>query len=192
MTYDSASGRLRYRLGYAQFAQVTPYDAVTARQPGFTDPYFTSEDTATLSYRGTQHEVLGSLQWNGPWLQASLDLVDDFLRRAAPQTNPEEGVHMDYPQALVTLSHAGKNAVYAAGEGRFALSGCYALCETAAVQLEQRVYFAGLTFAVAPRSSWLLEWRRYVTDGVPFVDFSSPPAYTGTRVILEERFTLSP
>lgn len=188
--YDHSGARFSYGIGYAQFAQVTPYDAATARQPGFTDPFFTSLDDAYLSYRGTQRQISGTLQWRATWLTASLDAVEDFLRRPAPAAFVDEKIDLDVPQYLLTISHSGPRAVYAIGEGRFALDGCFAVCSLTKVQVGQRMYFAGVNLAVAPRSMWLLEWRRYVTDGLPFGDLTVSPAYTGTRIILEERFTL--
>lgn len=76
------------------------------------------------------------------------------------------------------------------GAGRFGIAGCYALCGSFNVAVTQWTYFAGARFAIEPRSSWLFEWRRYVTSGLPFADLAVSPAYTGTRLILEERFTL--
>lgn len=188
--YAGGTQAFEYSAGYANFAQVTPYDNATARLPGFTDPFFTSSDISPLSYRGRVQRASAWAQWNTRALQLSLDYVEDFLRRDAPAGDPQQAIHLDLPQAILTLSRATPDAVYAVGEGRFSLDGCYAVCGVAPVQLSQRVFFAGINFDVKPRSRWLLEWRRYITDGAPFSDLSISPAYTGTRVILEQRFTV--
>jgi hypothetical protein len=190
LRYDGGGARLSYAAAAARFVQVTPFNATTALLPGFTDPFFTSREDAAVSYRGTQMQYLAHLQWNEPWLDVSFDVADDVLKRRAPASSPDQGVDLRVPETLLTFSHASGGAVYAAGAGRFAIAGCYALCGTTPVSIAQRVYFAGANFTISPHSSWLLEWRRYVTGGVPFAGFPFSPAYTGTRVIAEERFTL--
>jgi hypothetical protein len=189
--YDAKNGHFAYAVSYAQFVQVAPFNATTAFLPGFTDPFFTSRDDALVSYRGTQKQGAARIAWSTPWLTASLDAVEDRLDRPAPASNPEQAVRLDVPQYAITLSHSSDRAVYAIGEGRFDIAGCYALCGKANVEIGQRVYFTGANFAITPRSTWLLEWRRYITDGLPFADFPVSPAYTGTRIIVEERFTFS-
>jgi hypothetical protein len=188
--YSAHRSRFSYRAGYASFAQVTPFNSTTALQPGFTDPFFTSTQDATVSYRGMQRQFEGWLAWHIPALTASLDFVDDVAHRGAPSVYPDQAISLDIPQAMFTLSHTGGSAVYALGEGRFAIHGCYACNISKVVDIHQRVYFGGVNFRVGATNSWLVEWRRYLTGGEPIVGVPFSPAYTGTRVIVENRFSL--
>jgi hypothetical protein len=187
--YDAERSHFNYGLGYASFAQVTPFNNTTALQPGFTDPFFTSGQDAALSYRGIQRQTAGWLQWHAPGVTASLDLVDDVVHRAAPGAYPDQAIDLDIPQAMLTLSHASNNVVYAVGEGRFAINGSYA-SSTPSVDIHQRVFFGGVSLRLSPTNAWLVEWRRYITDGVPITGVPLSPAYTGTRAVVEDRFNL--
>lgn len=189
--YGGHDSHFSYRAGYADFVQVTPFNNTTAYQPGFTDPFFTSSQEASTSYRGTQRQFAGWLQWHTPGIATSLDFVDDIVQRPAPSAYPDQAIDMDVPQVELTVSHSSGNALYSLGEGRFAIHGCYA-CSISRVDIHQRVYFAGVNLRTGSTSGWLLEWRRYLTDGIPITGVPFSPAYTGTRVIVENRFRLQP
>jgi hypothetical protein len=188
--YDFARAHLCGNLYYSQFAQVTPYNATTAYLPGFTDPFFTSLQDATLSYRGIVKEYGGVLAWRFSNYALSLDAVEDLVHRGAAPGQPSQAIDLDIPQTTLTLSRSVPGAVYAIGEGRFGIFGCYALCGSSDVDVAQRVYFAGANVDVGHNSTLVAEWRRYLDDGVPIAGFPLPPRYTGTRIVIEQRFRL--
>lgn len=188
--YDFARSHLSGSAYFAQFAQVTPYNATTAFQPGFTDPFFTSLQDATMSYRGIVKEYGGSVAWRFADYALSLDAVEDLVHRGAAPGQPSQAISLDIPQTVLTFSRTVGNDVYSIGEGRYGMFGCYALCGSADVDLAQRVYFAGANVNVGRNSVFLAEWRRYIDDGVPIAGFPLPPRYTGTRLIVEQRFRL--
>lgn len=186
--YRRQIGHFDGRLAVNSFAQVTPFNSETALLPGFTDTFFTSLVDQPLSFRGTQTQYAGSFAWHAGAYVLSLDAIDDTVHRPFPSIAPEEAVDLHVPQEILTLSHSAPDVTYALGEGRFGVRGAYALGSLDSVDVHQLVFFAGIEAAAAPHSSWLLEWRRYITDGIPISGDMLPPSYTGTRLILQQRF----
>lgn len=188
--YDFARSQVSGSVYYAQFAQVTPFNATTAFLPGFTDPYFTSLQDATLSYRGIVKEYGGSVSWRLDNYAVSVDAVEDLVHRGAAPGQPSQAIDLDTPQTTLSFSRSFPSATYTVGEGRFGIFGCYALCGSNDVDVAQRVYFAGANVGVGHNSALLAEWRRYIDDGVPIAGFPLPPRYTGTRLVIEQQFRL--
>jgi hypothetical protein len=179
---------LDVRVSYASFAQITPITYANALQTGFIDGFFLPQanDAGTL---GRQKQYGLFLGYHPNWLDVTLDCAEDMMRRPADLGAPQDTVSYDNPEAVLTFSrHVGRTLIASAGLARYGMRGSFGEGYTN-VDFAQRVGFAGLELRESAHSSSLLTLRRSAFGGIPTEPGGPPPNFTGTLLVLEQRYS---
>ncbi len=178
---------LDVRVSYANFAQIAPITYANALQTGFVDGFFLPQanDAATL---GRQHQYALFAGYHPRWGDVTLDYTEDTMRRPAAFAHPQDTVSYDNPEAALTFSrHIGHALVASAGLARYGMHGSFGQDYTN-VDFAQRTAFAGLELRESVHASSLLTLRRTAFGGIPAEPGGPPPDFTGTLLVVEQRY----
>jgi len=153
------------RLLYGYFEQVAAYDQ-NAYQPGFVDTYFTPQylGAGTL---GKEAHFGAYVGWHPKFADVSLNLTDVVVKRL-PSALVTDGVAMEYPSEVLTLSRQLNRRLFAAvGAGRTAEFGAYNTLGSPNVDLTENVIFVGLDYGKDDKQIYHLGYRLYSANGIP-------------------------
>lgn len=181
LRYYVDRGPLEIHAEYVDLRQIEPVTVDSARNVGFVEGYYLPQQVDSATF-GRQKRAALWIGWHPGFADVTLDLVEDTLFRPSRPTHPEDAVAYDVPQAVITISKTfGKNAVAAAGLGRYGLHGTF----TSPLDFAQRTAFAGIEFR-SRKGTTLAQFRRTIADGIQPAGGPSP-AFTGSLIILEQR-----
>jgi hypothetical protein len=177
------------RIAVARYGQVLPYDLTTGTQAGFVDPYFSPQLTTTQGVRGTETHAQIWFGAHPKFVDVSLELSDVITNRTPEAGRPGDAIAVDYPSAVLSLSHQFGKVLFGVGASRFGMEGSYDISGVKNVSLHQNVLSTGLQLRSNANSAYGLEYQLFSVDGNAFV--SGPgalsPAYHGPQIQFFQR-----
>ena len=177
------------RVSYASFGQIAPITLANALQTGFIDGFFLPQANGAATL-GRQQQYLLYAAWHAPLADVSVDYAEDTMRRPALAGAPQDTVSYDSPETVLTVSRKlGSRAVLAAGAARYGMRGTFGQGFTN-VDFAERVLFAGAQFAEGAHATAQITLRRTIFGGFPSAPGGPPPDFTGTALIVEQRYKL--
>jgi hypothetical protein len=184
--------RIDARVSIADYLQIDPNSLANARSLGFTERYFTPQLTPQGTTLGNQQQYAAWIDYQPPYARITLDLTENSLHRNGSPGNPQEAINVNYPQAALTLSKpAGPFTIIAIGAARYAVAGSYdSLTYGPNALLQQTVLHAGFEYGKTARSVYHVQYRLYSTSGVSSLPGAASPAFNGSQIIIEQRFSL--
>jgi hypothetical protein len=188
--YALIGGPLELRGAFADFRQIEPASLSNSSQVGFVEGFFLPQDDRYATM-GRQKQVALWAAWHPRFGDVSLDFVDDMMHRDFSVYQPADAVSIDVPQLVFSYARTlSKTAVASAGVGRFATRGSFSHGAVANVDFGQNVFFAGAQFAESSHAMIMAQWRRFVFRGLPSISGGRSPDFSGTALIVEQRFHL--
>jgi hypothetical protein len=175
------------RISVARYEQIAPYDLSTGVQPGFIEPYFSPQLTATQGVRGTETHASAWFAWHPKIFDVAVELSDVVTNRNAPAGHPQDAIAIDTPSAVASISRAFGRWLGGVGAGRYAVQGSWDAVGTINASLSQNVVFAGLQYRSNANSAYGLEYSLYSINGTPLVPSGLSPAYHGPQLQFYQR-----
>ncbi len=184
--------RVDARVSVATFGQIDANTFANARSLGFTERYFSPQLTPEGGTLGSQQQYAAWIDYQPPFARITLDLANNSLHRNGSFLHPEEAINVNYPQAGLSLSKpVGPFTVVALGAARYAVAGSYDSLQLGPnAVLTQSVIHAGFEYGKKPTSIYHVQYRLYNTNGVQPVPGGLAPAFHGSQIVIEQRFSL--
>jgi hypothetical protein len=188
--YALNGGPLEVRAAYANFGQIDPITFANARQTGFVDGLFLPQpDTAATLGRQNQYGLWAI--WHAGFADLTVDWVEDAIRRNADLGRPLDFVAYVTPEyTLYAARRLTPYALVTLGYAQYFMKGAFSsVVEN--VNFGQREVFAGAVLRESPHTSTLVTVRRSAFAGyATSLAGISPPDFTGTLLLLEQRIKL--
>lgn len=188
LKYALDNGPLEVHAAFAAFHQIEPASLDNAHQVGFVEGFFLPQQPgfATL---GRQKQAALWAAWHPQFGDVTLDFVDDMMHRDFNPGQPQDAVSYEAPQVVLSYKRAlNRSALLDAGIGRYAMRGDFAHGALTNVDFGQNVVFVGGQFAESHRAMILFHARRYSFTGSPSMPNGPPPNYSGSLLVIEQRF----
>jgi len=179
-------GGVETRIAFGHYQQVTPYDLTDGTQVGYIEPYF-SPQTSAQGVRGYENHASAWFGWHPKIADVSLELSDVTTARGAPAGSPQDGIAIDYPSAVVSVSRLFGRLLGGVGAGRYAVQGSWDTVGTINASLSQDVVFAGLEYRANANSAYALQYSVFSVNGTPIVPAGFSPAYHGPQLQFYQR-----
>ncbi|HEY2473555.1 MAG TPA: hypothetical protein VGI19_02020 [Candidatus Cybelea sp.] len=187
LRYFVDGGPLEVHVEFADFTQIEPTTTLNSLQTGFVGGYFPPELPARATL-GRQTRYGFWTTWHASFGDLSFDFIDDQFYR--PWAVRLDTVNVDIPQYVATYSrHFTPRFVCAIGGGRYAMNGAFAQ----PINFHEQLLFVGAIFKETPQASLLATFRRNLFAGIPsYPPLPLSPDFTGSQLIVEQRYTISP
>jgi hypothetical protein len=175
------------RVAFGRYTQVSPYDLATGTQVGFVEPYFSPQLTSTQGIRGSETHGDVWFSVHPKFADVMLELSDVATFRNAPAGLPTDGISIDYPSAVLSLSRQFGRILGGVGAGRFGVEGSYDAVGVRNASLSQNVIFAGVQYRQNANSAYGLEYQLFSVNGTPVIPNGLSPAYHGPQIQFYQR-----
>jgi hypothetical protein len=183
-------GPLEIHASYANFGQIDPITFTNAQQTGFVDGFFLpqADNAATL---GRQNQYALWATWHAGFADLTVDWAEDAIRRDADLGHPIDYVSYVTPEYTMYASRRlTPYALVTLGYAQYFMKGEFAsIVEN--VNFGQREVFAGAELRESRHTSTLVTLRRSAFAGFATSLIGvTPPNFTGTLFVLEQRIKL--
>lgn len=193
-SYRRDDGRNQLYVTWGKFKQIRPFTTADGAETGFVDGFF-------LIQFDTLHPTIGSFQRTNAYVGRDLgrfgdlgiDFSDDVLDRPAPRFETIDGVSLDAPQYVVSLTKRATSHIAAAvGFGYFGTRGSWADGSVVNVDFAMRAVFAGAQIA-EPDGAFMVTARRSSFGGAPYFNTVATglrygsPDFNATTLFVERR-----
>lgn len=184
--YDHNGKPVEAHVDYGDWRQLVPETYANATQNGFVDGYFLLQNNGFGTYGHDRHLGL-YVAWHLPKDDLVFDGVEDYLNRQADPGQEIDTVSVRTPAIVGSWQHHfSKSLLAVGGYGRYEAIGTWA---TTPVDATYGMGFAGVQFATGPRSTMLVEARRYGLVGLPSAPAGPPPTLKGTSLVVDQRLS---
>lgn len=188
-TLKGAGSPLDVRASYAQFRQIQPITFTNALQTGFIDGFFLPQPDAYATL-GVQHQYGLFLGYHPSWGDFTFDYAEDTMHRSAALATPQDNVSYDNPEMVLTFARrVGRNTLATIGYARYGMRGSFGQGYTN-VDFAERIGLAGVQITEGPHTAALISLRRTVFNGIPTQLGGPSPDFTGTQLVIEQRYHL--
>ncbi len=175
------------RLAYGHYEQVSPYDLTNGTQPGFVEPYFSPQLTGTQGVLGTESHADGWFTYHSRLADVTLELSDVVTHRTPPAGRPQDAIAVDYPSAVLSLTHTFNRVLAGIGAGRYGIEGSFDTIGVINASLSQDVLFSGLQYRANANTAYGVEYQLFSVNGTPVIPNGLSPAYHGPQIQFYQR-----
>jgi hypothetical protein len=175
-------GRASVTVNYMTSRQIAPSTVANLEQAGFIEVEFLALQPGAQTL-GIIDSFSSYVSWAAPHDTLSLDYVFDAIHRDGPGL---DYVATHQPQAVLQdVHHFSNGALAVAGYGWFSDVGTWTTTPVADVY---HLAYAGVQLNLGPSNQLLAQVRRYGLGGTPSIPLGPLPTFSGTGVIVDDRF----